>query len=39
MDRPPVPKSAARILTYDPVTEEVIWEGKPVKKTDRIPLF
>ena len=35
----PAPGSANRILTYDPVTEEVIWEGKPVGKNDPIPMF
>ena len=35
----PAPGSKHRILTYDPVTEEVTWEGAPVKKTDPIPMF
>ncbi len=38
-DLPPAPGSLHRILTYDPVTEEVIWEGERVKKTDPIPVF
>jgi arylsulfatase A-like enzyme len=28
VDRPPVPGSAHRVLTYDPKTGEAIWEGK-----------
>jgi arylsulfatase A-like enzyme len=39
VNKKPVPGSASRILTYDPVTEEVIWENKPVRKTDPIPMF
>ena len=38
-DLPPAPGSLHRILTYDPVTEEVIWEGARVLKTDPIPVF
>jgi len=38
-DLPPAPGSKHRILTYDPVTDEVIWEGERVKKTDPIPVF
>ena len=34
---PPVPKSRARIITYDPKTKEVVWEGKKVGKNDPIP--
>ena len=34
---PPAPKSAARILTYDPETKETIWEGRPIKPGDPIP--
>jgi arylsulfatase A-like enzyme len=34
----PAPGSRSRILLYDPVTEEVIWEGRKVGKTDPIPL-
>jgi arylsulfatase A-like enzyme len=37
VDKPPVPGSAARVLTYDPKTGAVTWEGKPVKPTDPIP--
>jgi arylsulfatase A-like enzyme len=39
VNKKPVPGSANRILTYDPVTEEVIWENKPVGKNDPIPVF
>ena len=34
---PPVPNSKARIITYDPKTKEVIWEGRKVGKNDPIP--
>lgn len=37
IDRPPVPDSAHRILTYDPATDEAIWEGQPVRRGDSIP--
>jgi arylsulfatase A-like enzyme len=37
IDRPPAPNSAARIFTYDPAADAVIWEGKPAKRTDPIP--
>jgi hypothetical protein len=30
VDRPPVPRSASRILTYDPATKVAIWEGKQI---------
>ncbi|MCH5374421.1 MAG: DUF4976 domain-containing protein, partial [Planctomycetes bacterium] len=33
----PAPGSAHRILTYDPETGEVNWEGKPVGKDEPIP--
>ena len=38
-DVPLAPNSSSRTLIYDPVTEEVIWEGERVKKTDPIPIF
>ncbi len=38
IDRPPVPGSAQRILTYDPKTGQATWEGKPIGKDDPIPL-
>ncbi len=34
---PPAPGSAHRILTYDPITGEVNWEGKPVGRDEPIP--
>jgi arylsulfatase A-like enzyme len=36
-DVPPAPGSANRILTYDPTTDEAIWEGTTVKRNDAIP--
>jgi choline-sulfatase len=36
-DRPPVPGSALRVLTYDAKTGAITWEGKPIKPTDPIP--
>ncbi|WP_438481191.1 sulfatase [Oleiharenicola lentus] len=32
-----VPKSARRILTYDPATDEATWENKKITRTDPIP--
>ncbi|MBS0209382.1 MAG: sulfatase [Planctomycetes bacterium] len=37
VDVGPVPGSAQRILTYDPRTKAVTWEGKPVGPNDPIP--
>jgi arylsulfatase A-like enzyme len=37
VDRPPAPKSAARILTYDATTDTAVWEGTTVKREDPIP--
>ena len=37
VDLPPAPNSASRVLTYDPKTDEAIWEGKTVKRGDAIP--
>ena len=37
IDRPPVPGSASRILTYDPKTGEATWEGKRIGKDDPVP--
>lgn len=34
---PPAPGSAQRVLTYNPTTGEVNWEGKPVGPSDPIP--
>lgn len=36
-DVPPAPNSASRVLTYDKTTDEAVWEGKPIKRTDPIP--
>ncbi len=37
IDVPPAPNSASRVLTYNKTTDEALWEGKPVKRTDPIP--
>ena len=37
IDHPPAPGSAHRILTYDPATDQAVWEGAPVRRTDPIP--
>jgi arylsulfatase A-like enzyme len=37
VDKPPVPGSAHRILTYDPQSGAVVWEGKSVGRNDPIP--
>lgn len=37
IDVPPAPGSADRVLTYDAATDEAVWEGKPVRRTDLIP--
>jgi hypothetical protein len=37
IDLPPAPGSASRVLTYDKATDEAVWEGKTVKRTDPIP--
>ncbi len=34
---PLAPGSASRILTYDAASDEAVWEGKPVKRSDSIP--
>jgi arylsulfatase A-like enzyme len=36
-NRPPAPGSAHRIITYDPETKAVVWEGKPIEKGAPIP--
>ncbi len=33
----PRPNSASRVLTYDKATDEAVWEGKTVKRSDPIP--
>lgn len=37
IDRPPAPGSASRVLTYDKITDEAVWEGQVVKRGDPIP--
>jgi choline-sulfatase len=37
IDLPLAPGSASRILTYDKKTDEAVWEGKTIKRTDSIP--
>lgn len=36
-DVPPVPGSMHRVLTYDPKTGAVTWEGQPIKPDEVIP--
>jgi len=37
IDVPPAPNSASRVLTYDKATDEAVWEGTTVKRSDPIP--
>jgi choline-sulfatase len=37
IDVPPAPGSASRVLTYDKSTDEAIWEGETVHRSDPIP--
>lgn len=37
IDKPPAQGSASRILTFDKVTDQAIWEGKTVRRSDPIP--
>ncbi len=37
IDVPPAANSADRVLTYDKLTDEAIWEGRPVRRSDPIP--
>ena len=37
IDVPPAPNSASRVLTYDKKTDEAVWEGTTVKRSDPIP--
>ena len=37
IDLPPAPGSANRVLTYDKATDQAVWEGTTVKRTDPIP--
>jgi arylsulfatase A-like enzyme len=36
-DLPPAPRSAQRVLTYDPARDEAVWEGAIVRRRDEIP--
>lgn len=36
-NRPPAPNSQSRIITYDPETKTVVWEGKVIPKGAPIP--
>ena len=36
IDRPPAPGSAHRVLTYNPATDEAVWEGTTIRRTDPI---
>ncbi len=37
IDRPLAENSANRTLTYNPVSDEAVWEGKTIKRSDPIP--
>ncbi len=37
VDMPPAANSASRVLTYDPTTDEAVWEGKTIGRLDAIP--
>jgi len=37
IDVPPAPGSSSRVLTYDEATDEAVWEGTTVKRSDPIP--
>jgi choline-sulfatase len=37
IDRAPAPNSANRVLTYDRKTDEAVWEGTTVRRSDPIP--
>lgn len=37
VDVAPVPNSAHRVLTYNQQTDEAIWEGQTIRRTDPIP--
>jgi arylsulfatase A-like enzyme len=37
IDLPPAPNSASRVLTYDKKTDEAVWEGTTVRRSDPIP--
>jgi len=37
IDKPPVPGSKSRVLTFEPLTGEAVWEDKPIDKTAPLP--
>jgi choline-sulfatase len=37
VDVSPAANSASRVLTYDPKSDEAIWEGKIIRRSDAIP--
>lgn len=37
VDKAPVPGSKSRVLTYEPLTGEAIWEDKKIDKTAKLP--
>ena len=37
IDRPPAPGSAQRILTYDKSSDEAVWEGRTINRSDPVP--
>ena len=37
IDKPPVPGSKSRVLTFEPITGEAIWEDQPIDKTQKLP--
>ncbi len=39
VDKPPVPGSKSRVLTYEPLTGEAIWEDQKIDKTAPLPEF
>ena len=38
IDKPPVPGSKSRVLTYDPVSKEAIWEDQKIDQTAKLPV-
>lgn len=37
IDKPPVPGSKSRVLTFDPVSGEAVWEDQKIDKTAKLP--
>lgn len=37
VDRPPAPGSEHRVLTYDKATDEAVWEGSLIRRSDPVP--